>query len=120
MNRKGSVLVHVLITTIIVVVIATGMAQMLMLRYAATFRDQDGLSKKRQTEGTFGRVTSYWNTNGFCSSPGGGISCSGVTASCAACTCTITAIAPHTVNGTLSASGTYPACRLTINSSDMP
>lgn len=115
-NKKGSVLVQVLITSIIVVVIAMGLAQMLLLRYTATIRATKGTASKREAEGTLNRLAVFWAANGYCANPGGGLTCSGVTATCNACTCTLTAIAPATINGTVTAAGTYPNCSLTLNS----
>jgi Tfp pilus assembly protein PilV len=118
-NKRGSVLVHVLITSIVVVMIATGLAQMLLMRYSATMRATQGTARRREDDGTLNRLVTYWNANGYCSSPGGGLTCSGVTATCTSCTCSLAAVAPYTVAGTLTATGTYPACALKITGQKM-
>jgi hypothetical protein len=83
MNKKGHVLIHVLITTIIVVVIATGLAQMLLMRFTASNRAASGVAGRRQDEGSFNAVIATWNannavcTNGPSAGIPAGLSCPG-------------------------------------------
>lgn len=63
MNRKGHVLIHVLITTIIVVVIAMGLAQMLLMRFTAANRASSGVAGRRLDEGAMNQIVAVWNAN---------------------------------------------------------
>lgn len=93
-NRNGHVLIHVLITTIIVCVIATGLAQMLLMRFTASNRAASGVAGRRQDEGAFNAVIALWNANNaVCSGAPAGFSCPscsntcGCTVSPTACSC---------------------------------
>ena len=88
MNKKGHVLIHVLITTIIVVVIATGLAQMLLMRFTASNRAASGVAGRRQDEGSFNAVIALWNANNaVCSGAPAGFICP--TCSAGSCGCTV-------------------------------
>ena len=129
-KRRGSVLVQVLITSVIVCMIAAGLSQMLLLQYTTMARATDGTSKKRAAEGALNRVVSYWAANGWCTSPGGGITCTlSIGGSCtgpggAACYCTVTGLVPGAGNSSCpgqapicTAGGTFPNCALRVYTS---
>jgi Tfp pilus assembly protein PilV len=102
MNKRGHVLIHVLITTIIVVVIATGLAQMLLMRFTASNRAASGVAGRRQDEGSFNAVIATWNannavcTNGPVANLPANLSCSGCATYAAgnpgACGCSVTPV----------------------------
>lgn len=112
MNNRGSVLVHVLITSVLVSVIAVGLVQMVMSRHTLLARSTQGAANQKQTERGFNSLMSFWNIggNGVCSS-GAGYTCTGAAGTCG-CTCTSTGqatIVSATVGG---------ACRIQITSTD--
>lgn len=84
MGRRGQVLVHVLITTVIVSVIAAGLAQMLMLRYAANARATTGASNRAWTQAALNQAVAAWNTSGnnTCGAIAGFTHTSGTVGSC--------------------------------------
>lgn len=85
MNRKGHVLVHVLITTIIVVIIAAGLAQTLLMRYTAGARANDDAVQKAAAQAGLNQAITTWNSGGnsICAAlPGPWISKSGGAGAC--------------------------------------
>ncbi len=75
--RRGSVLVHVLVTSVLVSIIAAGLVRMLLLRYTAVERLSSGAAGKKLAESSLHRLVSAWNAaNTVCASvPGSGFSC---------------------------------------------
>lgn len=126
-SRRGSVLVHVLITAVIVSFIAVGLAQMLLLRYTATARATAGTGGRKANEGALNRLLMQWNaTNTYCSAPSGYV-CTGTPGSSgpANCSCTCTpspscscpaapASDPTACPPTITASWNGASCSLTI------
>lgn len=115
--RRGSVLVHVLVTGVIVCVIAAGLARMLLLRYAAVQRVQEGTAGRKSAEGGLNRLLGVWNrTNIVCSNiAGGGYTCSPASVSSPGtcnCTCTGGAGDPTVVVS----GGGAPPCTVTATS----
>lgn len=70
-NRRGSVLLHVLVTSVVVAFIAAGMVRMLMLRYMVTTKDANVSAKKKDSEAILHRLITHWNQSpaNFCTSP---------------------------------------------------
>ncbi len=66
MNRRGSILIHVLITSVIVSVIAAGMMRMTLLRHTITERVSSGGKKRKIAEAEMNTIITYWNANGSC------------------------------------------------------
>ena len=97
-SRRGSVMIHVLITAIVVSIIAAGLARMLLLRAQVVNRSATSTANRKLAEGALSRVISAWNkTNSFCTSfPG--YTCSGA-ASCgtSVCTCNPTGVGDPTI-----------------------
>ncbi|MEQ1919286.1 MAG: hypothetical protein ABL955_08815 [Elusimicrobiota bacterium] len=89
LNRRGSVLVHVLITGVIVALIAAGLLRMVLMNYIAVDRATKGAANRKESEAMLNRALSEWNrTNQVCRNiPGpGGFTCSGAPGTCN-CTC---------------------------------
>jgi hypothetical protein len=82
MNKRGAVLVHVLITSILVMVVATGLAQMLIQRQTISLKAAQGAAGRKQTEATLARLLSDWNQNGVCSAVTGYQLIAGATGRC--------------------------------------
>lgn len=93
-GERGSVLIHVLITAVVVSLIAAGLLKMVLMRYQAGNRQAQSASNRKSAEGAYTRMLSAWNrANTFCQNfaEGGGVdySCAGPAACAAnACTCT--------------------------------
>ncbi|MEK7234406.1 MAG: hypothetical protein AAB268_11360 [Elusimicrobiota bacterium] len=86
LNRRGSILVYVLVTGVIVSMIASGLLRMVMMNYAAV--DRTGLSaiRRKEAESLLNVAVSYWSTvNSVCSSIPM-FACSGPAGTCS-CTC---------------------------------
>lgn len=114
LNERGSVLAHVLITAMVSAMIATGLVRMMLVRHAVIVRATEGAQKKKDAEAALNRLLTTWAANNdYCSSPSG-VTCSGVTTTCSACTCTIAGGNGVSVSG----SGTYPNCTLSIVSTE--
>jgi Tfp pilus assembly protein PilV len=93
-NRRGSVLIHVLITGVIVAFIAAGLLRMVLMNYIAVDRATKGAQNRKESEAMLNRALTYWNlTNQVCANIPGGFNCSGVPGTCA-CTCPSGAVAP--------------------------
>lgn len=94
LNRRGSVLVHVLITGVIVAFIASGMLRMVLMNYIAVDRASKGAQNRKESESMLNRALTYWNqANAVCANIPGGLSCSGTPGTCN-CTCPAGAVAP--------------------------
>ncbi|MCM2303387.1 MAG: hypothetical protein NDJ72_01695 [Elusimicrobia bacterium] len=116
LNRRGSVLVHVLITGVIVAFIASGLLRMVLMNYIAVDRATKGAQNRKEAEAMLQRALTYWNqTNSVCSTSvnfpctGGGVG-----ANQCDCACPGVAAVPRVVV-------TGPAagpCVITITSSD--
>lgn len=103
MRAKGSVLIHVLITSVIVAVISAGLMRMVLLNYTATQRAAEGVQGRKSAESSLDRMVAAWSqTNSFCASFTG-YACSGVSnnvcggTGAQVCTCTPTNAAEPTI-----------------------
>lgn len=88
MKNHGSVLVHVLITSVLVSVIAAGLLKMLMARHTIVTRAAESATNQKVSEKGFNRLMSHWNIfgNGVCAD-GVGYTCTGAAGTCG-CRCT--------------------------------
>jgi hypothetical protein len=94
-NRRGSVLIHVLITGVVVAFIAAGLMRMVLMNYVIVDRASKGAANRKESEAMLNRAITYWNqTNQVCANIPGGMNCSGVPGTCA-CTCPAGAVAPN-------------------------
>jgi len=95
LNRRGSVLIHVLITGVIVAFIASGLLNMVMMNYIAVDRATKGAQNRKEAEAMLNRALTYWNqVNQVCANIPNGFSCSGTPGTCS-CTCPSGAVAPN-------------------------
>lgn len=70
MNRRGSVLIHVLITGIIVAFIAAGLLRMVLMNYIAIDRAGKGSTNRKEAEAMLSQVISHWSQFGVCTNFG--------------------------------------------------
>lgn len=68
-SRRGSVMVHVLVTSVVAMVVAAGLLRLVMMRYVTIQRMQDGGAGTRKAEAAVAAVTRHWNQNGSCTTP---------------------------------------------------
>jgi len=115
---RGSVLIHVLVTGIIVAFIAAGLLRMVLMNYVAVDRASKGAQNRKEAEAMLQRALTYWNkSNIVCSSDAVYFPC--VPASVAIpgtcdCSCPTAAAVPRVVV----TGGGAPPCTITIISSD--
>ncbi len=116
LGRRGSVLIHVLITGVVVAFIAAGMLRMVLMNYSAVDRVTKGSTNRKEAEAMLNRAISTWNQSGVCSNFTG-FTCN---AGSSPCTCTGSA-AGGAVNPTIVVTGSSPGpYTITLNSSDPP
>lgn len=111
MKKKGSVLVQVLMTAVIVAIIAAGLMQMLTQRATIVKRAADSASARKKAEGALALITTRWNQVGqVCA---GGVPNYNTIGSPGICSCTYTPLVSTdpTVSAGLDSSG---RCRLTV------
>ena len=115
LNRRGSVLVHVLITGVIVAFIAAGLLRMVMMNYIAVDRATKGTANRKESEAMLARAMTYWNqTNQVCSTIPGGFGCTGIPGTCN-CSCPSAAATPRIYARIVGAK-----CAVDLISSDPP
>lgn len=87
MARRGSVLLQVLVTSVVVSIIAAGLMSMVMSRHTLSVRSAESAAKRKDADAAFNLLMSHWNVpgNGVCSSVMG-YSCSGSPGTCG-CVC---------------------------------
>ncbi|MDX6770259.1 MAG: hypothetical protein SF051_12060 [Elusimicrobiota bacterium] len=118
MNKRGSVLIHVLMTGVVVAVIAAGLMRMTMLRYVASARATGGATARKQADAALNRALTYWNNANIVCSAVPGYTCSPTYATSPGtcnCTCTpsVTSEATIVVSG-----GGAPPCNVAITTTD--
>lgn len=116
MDKRGSILLHVLVTGVVVALMAACLLRVAMLRYEVTARAQVQGQERRDDDGALARLMSAFNANnGVCGAvaAASGYSCNGAVGTCT-CTCTPLAATDPTV--TLAGGG--GGCQMTIKSSD--
>ncbi|MEK7384762.1 MAG: hypothetical protein AAB262_15965 [Elusimicrobiota bacterium] len=111
MNRKGSVILHVLVSGVVVALIAALLLRVTMLRFLLTARSHKATQMKRADESTLARLSSVWNSSQMCTDFSGYV-CTGTPGSCG-CTCTSAG------EPTVVATPVGPDCRLMITSPDL-
>ena len=83
-TERGSVLVHVLLTGVVVALIAATLLRMSLLRYQMAGRSEKMLKEKRANQGGLASVMSAWNSvNTSCANnvpASSGFTCSGTVA----------------------------------------
>lgn len=117
LGRRGSVLIHVLMTGVVVAIIAAGLMRMTMLRYVASTRATGGTQARRSADSALNRALTYWNSvNIVCANNVPGYSCGPASITppgTCNCTCTSAGNATIVVSG-----GGAPPCGVTITTPD--
>lgn len=118
MNKRGSILLQVLVTGVILAMIAAAILRVTMGSSFVTARVNSETVQKRSDEGGLARLTAAWDANGPCTNVSG-YSCAGTSGSCR-CTCTPSNPADPTV--TVAGSGppfvTQGQCGVTVKAVD--
>jgi coenzyme F420-reducing hydrogenase gamma subunit len=115
LNRRGSVLVHVLITGVVVAFIAAGMLRMVMMNYIAVDRVAKGATNRKEAEAMLNRAITYWSISGqVCSAIPNGFACTGVPGTCA-CDCPSAGAVPR-IHAVMA--GAPAVCTVDLVSSD--
>jgi hypothetical protein len=120
-TERGSILVHVLMTGIVVALIAATLLRMSMLRYQMAGRAEKVLKEKRDDQAALASIMTAWNANGTsqaqCSAPvpPGFSGCLNAAAPPANCNCTCTRFDGLTVQASLVGG----VCQLNIISKDL-
>ena len=113
LDRRGSVLVHVLVTGVIVAFIAAGLLRMVLMNYIVVDRATKGAANRKESEAMLNRALTYWNqTNQVCSNIPGGFSCTGTPGTCN-CSCPSAGAVPRIFVRTVGAK-----CAVDLVSSD--
>ncbi len=100
MNKRGSILLQVLVTGVILAMISAAILRLTLGSSFLTARVNGEMVQKRADEGGLARLSAYWNANGLCTSNVTiGYSCSGTSGSCN-CVCTPTNMSDPSVNVT--------------------
>lgn len=117
-GSRGSVLVHVLMTGVIVAIIAAGLMRMTMLRYIASARATSGVAARRQADAALNRALTYWNSVNIVCSAVPGYNCAPISGSAPGtcnCTCTPTLGTEATI---VVSGGGAPPCNINITTVD--
>lgn len=123
MNKRGSILLHVLVTGALIALIAATLMRMAMLRYTVTAHATVQTQERRQAEGALNLIIGAWNSaNTACRDNVPYYSCtpnSTTPPGVCTCVCTPTGGAPAYYPKVV-ASGVAPSCTLKIggNQSD--
>ena len=86
-HRRGSVLIHVLITGLVVAVIAAGVLRMTLQNYAASSRAAMADAARVTADSGLNAMTGAWNAANAVCADGNGYDCTGAAGTCG-CTCT--------------------------------
>jgi hypothetical protein len=123
MGRRGSVLLHVLVTSALVALIAASLMRLAMLRYQVEHRTINVNAERRYDEAALGMLVSTWNSNNNYCSNAGVYTCSGGAAGTAApltnCACTCTT-ASSGYPPSIVIPGGAPPCQLSLTSTNLP
>ena len=122
-SSRGSVLIHVLVTGIIVAFIAAGLLRMVLMNYIAVDRASKGAQNRKEAEAMLQRALTYWNkSNIVCSSDATYFPCAPASTTVPGtcdCSCPSGASVPRvTVSKIGGGTGGPPPCQITIISSD--
>jgi hypothetical protein len=88
-NRRGTVLLHVLVTAVLVALICASLLRMALLRSQMSGRSTQDLQAKRRNTAALDRVLMAWNQNGgVCSGTLSDFDCPGAVPGVCGCNCT--------------------------------
>lgn len=110
-KERGSILLHVMVTSVVVLFISAAILRLALMRYKMNSRNEYVIKEKRGDTGALGALTSTWAVNGLCSSAPPIYTCAGATVGNCGCTCTPNAGSPYP---TVETAGTAASCKLTI------
>ncbi len=120
-GRRGSVLLHVLVTGVLVALIAATLMRMSMLRYTISHRGGAAIVEKRYDQAGFNSIMTNWNlANTVCANNVPNYTCapaSGGPPGTCGCTCTPGLANFPTVTAFIDGTG---SCALRVVSTDMP
>jgi hypothetical protein len=111
MKKRGSVILHVLVTAVVVALVMAMILRGTFLRSLMTTRSHKAAQMRRSDESTLAVLNSNWDSNGVCSNFSS-YSCTGSAGSCG-CTCT-SAGEPTIVTASVGA-----VCQIKITSPDL-
>lgn len=114
-NQKGYILIHVLITSVVVAIIAAGLMSVMMLQYQVTSRAEQGSKGRKGAEAGLSRIISSWNADGFCTDISGAYDCTTGSPSLATCTCACDPLGSMP-ELTVGPAGGPPPCTITLAS----
>lgn len=114
MNKKGFVLLHVIVLALIVATVTAGMTRMLLMNYMATQRSIRGGQNRKHADALLHRAISTWNASEICSDIGPGLACQGAPGNCN-CFCPDPVSIPR-----VTARDVGGRCQITVISSDSP
>ena len=121
MGKRGSILLHVLVTGALIALISATLLRMAMLRYQVTVHATNGTQERRYDEGALNLIIGAWNSvNIACANNVPNYSCApaaAVSPGNCGCTCTPTGAAPLNYP-TVTNSGGAPPCTLTIGANN--
>lgn len=122
-RRRGSVLLHVMVTGVLLAIISATIMRMALFRYQMAGRGANGLQEKRDDQAALASVLAVWNNNNaVCSGAPAGWTVNIPTAA-GTCGCKYTrnaVVGPPAVNSvTVTTSGGVP-CQVNIGSTDLP
>ena len=91
-NRRGSVLLHVMVTGLLVAIISAALMRMAMFRFRMAQHGAGAMQAKRAGQGGMAALFAYWAVNQSCTDPNGTAAnsyfkCTGVSAGNCGCTC---------------------------------
>lgn len=112
-KRRGSILIHVLITGVVVSTIAAGLMKMVLMNYIIVAKATQGTQNRKEAESILNTALSDWNRDGVCSDFTG-YSCGGGPP----CLCTGNAAAGSLTSPSIQVTGASPPHSITIISSD--
>ena len=120
-DERGSILLHVMVTSVLVSIVAAGILRMSMLRYQLGHRSEVILQEKRDDSGALGGFIGVWNVNGQpCSGvPAAGTWGGGSCSNPGVCSCTCTQGAGANMQ-TMHAWVNGGNCQLDFTSRDLP
>ncbi len=103
-SEKGSVLIFVLVTSVVIAIIAAGLTRMMIMRAYASQRLQESNVNKKKAEAGINLVTSGWNAagpgNSVCA-PVAGYACTAGLCTPGTCDCTMTVNPPDSTQATV-------------------
>lgn len=119
MNKRGFVLLHVLVLSMIVAVITAGVVRMVLMNAMATQRAITGGKNHKESDAVLNRAVTYWNATGTVCATIPGVPCVPASvASPGACNCTCTSATGAVIVVTDQDVVPGPPCNINIVSSD--